>query len=173
MANTKTRMVKFRLITHFEKGVNQHDPMGNDVLTERIASMGQEVALRPEDEKRLDELGALYTPEEVKAIKAGKYEGEDAPILAAALQGQFGAPSPESAVEGEHGDVSSMDSAQLADYISENKLKADDVLALVPDDADEDTLNKFLDAESIATQSSPRKSVVEPLEARLNNLTKS
>lgn len=170
MAELKERIVRFRLITFFDQIENQVTPNGDDVLVERTASMGEHVNLRPQDEKRLDSLGALYTAEEAKAILGGEYNGPDRAILATFREGQRPA-SLIQPVEGEGvADFKAMSSEQLADFIAENKPTVKETIDLLPEDADEDDINKLLDAETIATESDPRAGVVKTLEARLSAL---
>lgn len=168
--DTNERIVKFRLVTYFDEVPNQVSPLGDPVLVERYASMGEHVHLRPADEKRLDGLGALYSDEEAKAITEGTYTGADAALLASFRQGQK-PPSLIQPAEGEgSGDIREMSTEQLADYIAENNLNVQDTLALLPEDADEDDINKLLDAEGLASENDPRVGVTKTLEARLSAL---
>lgn len=165
------RIVKFRLVTFFDEVPNQVTPQGEPVLVERTASLGEKISLRPIDEKRLDSLGSLYTAEEAKAIEDGTYAGRDAGQLTAARSGRRVAPATVEPADGEHGDLSSMDAEQLAEYITEHELNVEQTVALAGDD--EDSINKVLDAENLATENDPRKGVVRSLEAKLNARTSS
>lgn len=160
------RIVKFRLITYFEEIPNQVMPNGENVLVERTASMGQEVDLRQADEDRLDSLDALYTAEEAAAIEDGSYNGFDRDTLFAARGGIRPVPLV-TAAEGEHGDFNSMDAVALGEYIKEQRLNVESTLALLPQDADEEQIQKLYDAENIALDNEPRKGVTDTLDARL------
>jgi hypothetical protein len=160
------RIVKFRLVTYFDEVPNQVTPQGENVLVERTASLGEKIALREADEKRLDSLGALYTEDEAKAIEEGKYQGVDAALLAASRggvrpQGQI------QPADGE-GEASAMDAAELAQYIRENRLNIGETVALAGEDAE--SIQRVLDAENIATDNAPRAGVTEQLERRLAEL---
>lgn len=169
------RIVKFRLVTYFNEAPNQVHPKGDPVLVEKYASMGEEIDLRPIDEKRLDDLGALYTADEAKAVRDGSYRGEDAALLFQSRQGIRPASTTGSIepADGEHGDFASMDSAQLAEYMVEHELNVKNTLALLPESATADDVNKLLDAEGIASEGEPRKGVAEPLDAKLAELSQS
>lgn len=172
MADEKTndRIVKFRLVTYFEEVPNPVHPNGDTVLVERTAPLGAKVSLRAADEQRLDSLGALYTKEEAKAIEDGSYKGFDSVLLYASRGGQKPA-SPIQPVDGEGPQTDDMSAEELAQYITENKLNVDDTVALAGDD--EDSINKVLDAENIASENDPRVGVVNRLEAKLNAATRS
>lgn len=159
------RTVKFRLVTFFDQVANQVTPGGEDVLVERVASMGDEIELRKVDEERLDSLGALYTKDEAKAIKDGTYNGPDAPVLAAFTGGAIPAAGTVQPADGEHGDAASMDAPALAEYIREHRLNIKDTVALAGDDPE--SVQKVLDAENIATDNAPRQGVLDALEPRL------
>lgn len=162
------RIVKFRLITYFNEVDSPVDP-NQRVLTEKIAHLGEKVDIeRDADLKRLDELGALYTDDEAKAIEDGSYNGPDRAILFAARGSQQAAPSIEPA-DGEHGGTDQMDAATLGDFIVEHKLNVDQTVALAGDDPD--SIQKVLDAENIATDNEPRKGVLDRLEAKLAAVT--
>lgn len=158
------KIIKHRLFTWFE---NVDSPVhGEEVLTERINHHGEEVDItNPAYIKRGEELGSFYTDEEADQIRKGTYNGFDAEALYQARR-QERTPSAIQPVDGEHGGVEGMDAAELGAYIKENSLTVSDTLALVPENADEETLQKFIDAENIATDNDPRKSVIEPLEKR-------
>jgi len=159
------RMVKFRLVTYWDEVESNVAPNGDPVLVERTAVHGQVIELRPTDEKRLDDLGALYTDDEAKEIEAGTYKGEDADVLYASRTGLLGIPLIQP-VEGETGGLDQMDAAALAEYINENKLNVSETVALA-DDTDAESIQKVLDAENIATDNSPRQGVTDALEKKL------
>lgn len=164
------RMIKHLMFTHFDK---VEDPLlpGGYGLKERIARLGEEVEISDEYIRRGEraDIDAFYTAAEAKAIKAGTYKGVDAAAVYAARSGQRPAPLIE-AIEGEHGDVNQMDAPQLAAFMLENKLSIPKVLQLVPEDADGETLQKFVDAENIATSNSPRDTLIAALEKRISDL---
>lgn len=161
------RIVKYRLITFF---TDEEDPTapGGMVRREHVAHLGQKVEIPDSEIERLERTspGSLYTEEEEKAIEAGEYTGFDRHTLAAARAGV----RPQSRIEpvdGEGADVSGMDAEQLGEYIKENKLTVAQTLALLPEDADEDTINRLYDAEGYATENEPRKGVTDTLDAKL------
>lgn len=166
------KIIKHRLFTWFEEMPNPLMPDGPAVFTERIAHFGEKIDVtNPAMVQRGEALGSFYTEEEAQAIEDGTYNGPDRELLFNTLSG-LGKPVPlVQAADGEHGDVSSMTSDQLGEYIATNQLNVEGTLALVPDDADTDTLNKFLDAENLATENEPRKGVTSVLERRLAEAT--
>lgn len=170
------RIIKARLVTFWEENDSSVMP-GQKVLTERIAHLGQKVDIpRDVDVKRLEDLGALYTEDEEKAIEAGTYDGFDAATLARARGGDFTGPAVVQPADGEHGgDVASMSAPDIAAIINPSKFGNDgakltipETLSLVPENADSETVQKFIDAENIATDNEPRTGVVEALEKRLS-----
>lgn len=163
------RIVKFRLVTYFDEVDNQVTPGGDTILVERTASMGQKISLRPKDEERLDSLGALYTDEEAKMIEDGTYKGSDAAVLST-FRGGLRPLAPDDAVSGAvgEGDPATMDAVALGQYIRDNRLNAEKTVALAGDD--EESIQRVIDAENIATENSPRVTVLEPLEKRLADL---
>jgi hypothetical protein len=174
------RIIKHRLFTWFEEVDSPVQP-GTTVLAERIAHFGQEIDItNPAYITRgeLPEIDAFYTQTEAKAILDGSYSGPDAALLFSARSGSFAGPKQILPAEGEHGDVSSMDASQVAEIINPplfgldgKKLTVTETLALAGED--EDSINKVLDAENIATDNSPRAGVVDALEAKLNAATQS
>lgn len=186
MAELTERIVRYRQITYWDEVENQAQPNGDPVFIERIASKGEVVQLRPQDEQRLDAQpygGALYTPEEQSAIEDGTYSGFDADHLALVrAQGhtQGPAPPPEqrqlTAAPGEAQDIGNegpqtegLSIDELAEYIRENDLTPDQTVALAGDDPD--SINRVLDAETQATDNDPRQEVVGRLESKLAYVT--
>ena len=159
------KIIKHRLFTWFQE---VDSPVhGEVVLMERIAHLGEEVDItNPAYVARGEELDSFYTDEEADQIRAGTYAGPDAVALYSARRQESAVPVIQPA-DGEHGGVEQMDAVELGAYISDNKLTVPETLALVPEDADEETLQKFLDAENIASGNDPRTGVVDPLEKRL------
>jgi hypothetical protein len=175
------RIVKARLITWFERVPNPAIDDGSTVLTEKIAHMGDKVNIEDEAQlARLDGLDALYTDDETAEIEDGTYSGFDADTLERFRSGLLAQPAPppgsvvsplaeSEAITGEGAlDVETASAEEIGDYIRDNKLNATKTLDLLPDDADEDLLNKFLDAENHATGNSPRAKVERTVEAKLN-----
>jgi hypothetical protein len=172
------RMVKFLQVTHFEEHPDVNAPNGVG-LRERLASLGQEVEFRKEDEQRLDELGALFTKEEATAVKNGKYDGPDAASVYRALNAtEFGLGAnetpPGTAATGEEPasdvDVTDMSVDQVAELIKPEdgkNLTVDETVALAGDGTDPDLINKVLDAEALASNNDSRVGVVDKLEAKL------
>ena len=160
------KIIKVRLFTWFEETDSPVHP-GETVLTERIATMGQEVDITNEAYvKRGEDLDAFYTDEEAEEIRNGTYQGYDADLLYGARSGGLaGAPVIEPA-EGEHGDAESMDAAELGQYIKEQNLTVPQTVSLIPADADEGALQKFEDAENIATDNEPRSGVISAIDKR-------
>lgn len=162
-------IIKHRLFTWFEETASLVK-QGETVLTERINHMGDEVDItNPDYYERGKLLGSFYTDAEADKIREGTYRGRDAAILARFRAGQFQAPQAAAlAVEGEHGDVEQMDAMQLSEYIRQNELTPEDVIALAGDT--EESINKVLEAESYATDYEPREEVVAGLEAKLTEV---
>lgn len=167
------KIIKIRLFTWFEKVPNPVLPNGDPVLQERIAHFGEEVDItndyylqRGTDEKVIPG-GAFYSDEDADAIRNGTYRGPELALLNRARQGLYAAPKPEELeVEGEHGDIASMTVEQLAEYIKERQLSAPATVALAGDD--EESINKVLDAEVMASGNAPRDDVVHELDAKLH-----
>jgi hypothetical protein len=162
------KMIKHRLFTWFEE---IDSPVhGEVVLTERIAHLGEEPDITNDAYiERGEALDSFYSDEEADAIREGTYDGPDAEAVYAARKQMPASAQQQKMImpaDGEHGGVDDMDAAELGEYISENKLTIPQTLALVPEDADEDTLQKFIDAENIATDNDPRQGVIDPLERR-------
>lgn len=145
------------------------------VVVEGLARLGEVVDVtRPIDLERGERLDAFFTDDQRKEIEAGNYKGPDAPSIYQArlneARAQAQAIEDESAVPGETPDISEMDAQEIGAYIHENKLNVEKTLALAGDDANADTLEKLLDAETHAGQlneADPRKGVVDGLEAKL------
>src|ERR1035437_6793343 len=121
--------------------------------------MGDKIDVNREvDLARLDSLGALYSEEETAEIEAGTYRGPESGILYSARNQPLPQlPGQGVAADGEHGDAASMDAVELAAYISEHRLNVDATVALAGED--EESIQKVLDAENIATENEPRKGV--------------
>jgi hypothetical protein len=159
------KIIKVRLFTWFEETPNLVHPGGDPVLTERIAHHGEKVDITNDVSlNRGEELGAFYTDEEAAQIEDGSYRGPDAGILFNRRAGIRPAATVEN-VDGEGPQVQSLDSAQLADYIRENKLTVSQTVALADDSTE--GIEKVLDAENIATDNEPRKGVTDALETKL------
>lgn len=167
-------IIRHRLVTWFEEVEDKFAPGGIN-HREHLAHKGDEVEIPDNEAERIRSVNTDYDPpfyseDDADAIRNGTYNGPDAALLYAARGGQ----RPQGTIqpaEGEHGDLSSMDAADVAEYIKENRLNVDDTVALAGDD--EDGINKILDAENIATNNDPRKGVVDRLEAKLHALTQS
>jgi hypothetical protein len=158
------KIIKVRLFTWFENVDSPVEP-GTEVRTERISHFGERVEINDEASlQRGEEFDAFFTDEEADDIINGTYKGPLADHLANLGTHGTGV-TPVLAAEGEHGDASSMSTEEMADYIKENRLNVSDTVALAGDD--EDSINKVLDAENIATGNDPRKGVVDHLEAKL------
>lgn len=170
MANGNEKIIRVRLFTWFERVPNQVQPGGDPVLVERISHFGADVDLTNCDPVYLQrgvELGAFYSDEEAAAIRDGSYSGPDRELLFNARAGIRPARVVEDA-DDEHGDVSMMSAEQLGEHINDRKLSVPDTLSLLPEDADVDTIQKFIDAENFATDNEPRKGVMDKLEAQLS-----
>lgn len=166
--NEVTKIIKHLMFTAYVEVPDPNAP-GGVSYRERLYRLGDEASdLRPEDIARGErpDIDAFYTDAEAEQIRNGTYRGADAETLYAARRGQRPVPLILPA-EGEHGDVQSMDAAELAAYFAENKMKVDDILALLPEDADDETIQKFIDAENIASGNDPRSTLIDPLEKRL------
>lgn len=165
------KIIKHRLFHWFEE-VDSSVVPGERGYVERLNHLGEEVDVtNPAYLKRGEDLDAFYTDDEAKAIKAGSYRGDDAGIVynsrqnLGIQQSPMNAPTPDSP----EADPSTMDAVALAEFITQNRLNAEQTVALAGDD--EDSINKVLDAENIATNNEPRKSVIEPLERKLTDAT--
>lgn len=159
------KIIKARLFTWFEEVDSPVQP-GTKVLAERIAHFGQKIDVTNDAYvERGEQYDAFYTDEEAKAIEDGTYQGFDRDRLFAARAG-LRPTAPVEAIDDEHGDVASMDAAQLGEYIREHRLTVDKTVALAGDD--EASINKVIDAENIATENEPRKGVLDRLEAKLH-----
>jgi hypothetical protein len=170
------KIIKHRLFTWFERTANPVDPSGGEVLTERIARMGEEADItNPDYVKRGEELDAFYTDKEAEAIRKGTYNGSDAEALYFHRNAMAGQSAPAQRViqpmDDEGVDVAALDAEQLAEYIKENRLNVDQTVALAGDDVD--SIEKVLDAENLATENEPRKGVTDRLEAKLSATTQS
>jgi hypothetical protein len=164
------KLIKVRLFTWFEE---VDSPVhGQAVLTERIAHQGQVVDItNPAYVKRGEELDAFYTDAERKQIDAGTYAGPEADTIYRVMAGERPAQLGEETVAGEGSlDVSSASDQEIADYIVENRLSIDKTLSLIPEDADLETLEKFYDAEAIASDNQPRKGVADAIDKRIEDL---
>ena len=160
------KIIKIRLFTWFENVDSAVDPSVKDRV-ERISHMGERVEINDDwSLQRGEDLDAFFSDEEAQKIVDGTYKGPLADLLAnQATHGTGQTPPLVTAAEGEHGDAAGMSSEEMADYIKENKLNVSETVALAGDD--EDSINKVLDAENIATNNDPRKGVVDHLEAKL------
>jgi pyruvate/2-oxoglutarate dehydrogenase complex dihydrolipoamide acyltransferase (E2) component len=170
MANEQsTVIVKDRLFTWFEEVESPAAP-GQMVLGERLANMGEEVEvarMRDIDFQKGVRLGSFYSDEEADAIRLGTYRGSDYMVLSAARRG-LRPVNPIQPVEGEGAlNVAEASTDELADYIKSNSLTPSAVIALAGDDPD--TIEKVLDAETLATGNDPREEVVNALEEKLAN----
>lgn len=153
------RTIKFRLFNYWEE-TGEKDVAGNPVLVARLVSFGETVDIpRDEDVKRGEKLGAFFSAEDAKAIKAGTYSGPQAALLSGRPQA-----SGEAQVQdlGEI-DVASASAEEIAEFINENRLNVQETLDLAGDDPD--LAEKVLDAEGLATDSDPRVGVERGLEA--------
>lgn len=167
-------IIRHRLVTWFDEFEDRLAPGGIN-RREHLAHKGEEVDIPDDEVERIKSVNTdydppFYTDDEADQIRKGTYNGRDRELLLAARSGVRPASQVEP-VEGEHGDASGMDAAELANYIVENKLNVDQTVSLAGDD--EDSINKVLDAENIATDNDPRKGVVDRLEAKLNAATQS
>jgi hypothetical protein len=172
-------MVKHLLYTWFEEVPDPTNPTpGAMALRERITGLGERVpdTIRQADLDRGKALDSFYSDEDAEAIEAGTYSGPDAAIVYA-KRARTGLSSPETEAAASQpqaalppadaGDIASQDAPAIGEYIKSNKLTVQQTLALVPDNADDEMIDKFLDAENIATNNDPRAGVVNALEARL------
>lgn len=167
------KIIKHLLYTYFEEVPNPAVP-GAIALQEHLGRLGEECDVTREvDLQRGEELGAFYTDEEVEAIEDGTYDGPDAEALGLARSGATPTPIIQPA-DGEHGDIRSMSSEDIAAMISPSEfgesgkdLTVDETVALAGDGTDADLINKVLDAENLATSNEPRKGVTDRLEAKL------
>ena len=159
------KIIKHRLFTWFEEMDSPTEP---GQLRERVNTLGQKVDItRVADVARGEALGSFYTDEEAQQIEDGTYRGLDAEALYAAREGlglSTGAVGPMQPADGETGSVP--DAATLAQQIQDQNMKVADVLAMVPEDADSETIQRFIDAENIATDNEPRSSLIDALEKR-------
>jgi hypothetical protein len=167
------RLVKYLLVTYFEEHPDVNAPNGVG-LRERLAWQGQTVDFtREEDEARLDELGALYTPEEAKEIEDGIYKGPEAQSIYDALGQQ---PATEEGSSGPAelpaGGIAEMSVDEVAELINPpafdkegKRLTVDETIALAGDDVE--SIEKVIDAENLATNNEPRQGVLNALEAKL------
>jgi len=161
MAN---KIIKHRLFTWFEE-VDSPVVPGQKVLSERINHLGDDVNItNPAYVKRGEDLGSFYTDDEAEKIRKGTYDGADADILYRARGEAVQAPL---ALDQGGQDVSQLDAADLGEYIKANRLTVPQTLALVSDNANEEEIQRVLDAENIATNNSPRAGVTDVLEKRL------
>jgi hypothetical protein len=160
------KIIKVRLFTWFENVDSVVDPSVKDRV-ERINSMGDRVVINDDwSLQRGEDLDAFFSDEEAQQIVDGTYKGQYAEHLAnMATHGLGQTPPLVTSAEGEHGDAAGMSTEEMADYIKENKLNVSETVALASDD--EDSINKVLDAENMATNNDPRKGVVDHLEAKL------
>lgn len=170
-----TKMIKFRSFFYYVERPALGVPDQN-LLAEKMGFFGEEHDIpREEDLARGEELGAFFTDDEVEQIKAGKYTGPEAELLGqepmsvalteeeAATQRQA---MPQNAGDGAPAvgiDVREEDAETIALYIKSQKLTVAETVALAEGDAE--LAEKVLDAEGMATNSDPRKGVVEALEA--------
>jgi pyruvate/2-oxoglutarate dehydrogenase complex dihydrolipoamide acyltransferase (E2) component len=158
-------IIKHRLFTWFKEVDSPMQP-GTTVLQEQIAHMGEEVDItNPAYVTRGQELGAFYTDEEAEKIRNGTYNGPDRMILANMRAGikPVALIQP---VDGEGAvDLDALSVDELADHIRNNSLTPQQVIDLAGDD--EESIEKVLDAETMATDNEPRDDVVEALEAKL------
>jgi hypothetical protein len=157
------KMIKVLLFTWFHNEPSAINPAETARL-EKLARLGEVVDIDDDYSlQRGEELGAFFTDEERKEIEEETYAGEDAPAVYAALG--VTAP-PVGLIEPAGGEGPMALSVEaLAEYITENNLNSEQTIALAGDDAD--SINKVLDAENIATDNEPRKSVVSALEKKL------
>lgn len=163
-----TKIIKHLLFTHYVE-VPSLTHKGETVLKERISSLGDKVDVRDEDIQRGERLHAFYTNEEAAQIEKGTYKGADAEAVYAARQGVKPRQLIEPA-EGEHGPIEAMDAATLGEYIRENRLNVRQTVALIPEDADLETLQKFEDAENVATDNEPRQGVLNVVDKQRADL---
>lgn len=162
------KIIKHRLFTWFEEVDSPVQP-GTTVLAERIAHHGEEVDVTNDAHiRRGEELNAFYTDEEADAIRAGTYRGQDAEILYRRRAGITPQPQIE-AIDDEGPQTQTLTTEELADYIKENNLSADQTVNLAGDDLE--SIERVLDAENIATDNDPRPDVVHHLEAKMRAAT--
>jgi hypothetical protein len=172
-----TKIVRYRLVTWFESFDDEFSPSGKN-KREHIAHFGEEITLPEQEFDRImtaspDHDKPFYPDDIADQIREGTYRGPELGLLTRARQGQFAPPrSEEEQVEGEgpqEVNLTDLSSEQLAEYIKANSLSAPDTVALAGDD--EDSINKVLDAEVLATGNAPRDEVVTALEAKLTART--
>lgn len=165
------KTIKHRLYTWFETVPDANDPSGEtNVRQERIAHLGQTIDITDEVSlRRGEELGAFFSDEEAAAIANGTYQGSVADAVYRARSGVRAAQvgEQEQLPAGEGIDVHEASSEELGDYIKENRLNVQATKDLIPDNADVDLLEKFYDAEGLATDNEPRKGVSDYIDARL------
>jgi hypothetical protein len=110
---------------------------GTDVRKTVRAAKGTKIALLPEDEARLEDLGALESVKSVATQRDSK--SADEPF-----------------------DASTASDKELADYLEAEQPVADDTVALAKGDTE--VAKRVLAAESVATGGKPRAGVVAKLE---------
>ena len=150
------KKIKFRLFHYYTEKAVAGQPA--PVLIEQNAFFGEEVEIpREEDLQRGEELGAFFTDKEMKQLKEGTFEGPELerlhePILnppfteaEAEARGIPSAAKPSAGARSSI-DARSASSDELAEYIAENKLNAQETIALAQDDPE--LAEKLLDAEA-------------------------
>lgn len=164
------KMIKVLLFTWFR---NEPSAINPDEMArfEKLSRLGEVVDI--DDELSLargEELGAFFTDAEREAIEDETYTGEDALTVYQARGVTLPAESLIQPLAGGEGPlISRLSTEQLADYIKENNLTAQQTIALSGEDTE--SIEKVLDAENIATDNDPRKSVVNALEKKLTAAT--
>lgn len=176
MAKSNKRRIKFRLFHYYE----ERTTLGQLTLVEKQAFFGEVVEIpREEDIARGEELGAFYTAEEEKQIKAGTYRGPDWETLAAGPMTPAFTPEEEAARAGvgmeasEEGkteeiagngefDAATASSEEVAEHIKANSLTVPETVALAG--GNPDLAEKIIEAENMASENDPRAGVVGAME---------
>jgi hypothetical protein len=166
------KTIAVRLFTWFQ---NVKSPINSDEMqrVERIAHLGETVDIDDDASlRRGEELGAFFSDEDAEAIANGTFRGPTAELIYARRVGTRPAQLNDEASQLPAGDfdVHEASTDELADYISENKLSVPATRSLIPENADLEMLEKFYDAENLATENEPRKGVTDYLDARMQAL---
>lgn len=168
MAEKMIRHLLFTYGREVDNPLQGQEDQPDKIIVEGLARLGEVADITREyDLNRGEENGAFFTDEERQEIEDGTYNGVDSPaVYAARLGAEQARITP---AEGE-GAISpgEMSAEELADYIVEHKLSVQETIALA-DENDIDSIDKVLDAETLAMQqknADPRKGVVDALEAK-------
>lgn len=167
------KTIKVLLFTWFENVDNHVNPEGPPLRVERLSWLGQTVDINDDASlQRGEEYDAFFTDDEAAAIEAGTFKGPQAEAVYRRRTGTRPSQVDEQRQLPAGGlDFGSASAEDIGEYIKENRLTVSETNDLLPDDADTEAIEKLYDAESYASDNSPRKGVQDYVDARLAAVT--